>query len=467
MGRATTKLLALIENRAMHPMEKISQQKHLLAVRKAMMAAFPLTMMASLFLFVTVVPLPSSWWLKQFLVRHEQVILAPYQMVVFITTIYVVLEIGSNLAASYHYDPQAGSFLAVISFLMTVVPVNASSQVPPDFLQQAEQLGLDTSWLDKLGALGWVLPETPLGESGILTAILSAIFGVEVLRLYKKFHAKRKSKPNKNPVIPDSIGRTLENLTPIAIVIFSLFILRDILGFSLQGITMGFMGFAVRFATTLPGAILVVLLVTLLWIFGIRGLAVASTTAAPVWAKLLSENLAAHNQGQLPPNLVPLPFYQWFVWIGGSGATLGLVIILCFSKSKYLRRLGYSSLLPSLVNINEPVLYGAPLILNPYLSIPFMLAPTVSALVAYFAMWMHWVTPPFSAPPLNTPAPVGAFLSTGDFRAVLLCLVNLALSAAIYYPFAKLYESKLLKDEQLHQDLGLKKEAPPVVTHVE
>lgn len=462
------KMMSVIETHAFVPMEKISQQKYLLAIREGIMAAFPLTLIASIFLFFTVIPLPASWGIKQFLVAHEQVILAPYRMTVFISTLYIVIGVGSSLARNYRYDPLSGGLIAIIAFLMTILPIQPSALIPQDFLYQAKGAGLDTAWVAAVEDLGWVLPEAPLAESGILVGVLAAVFGVEVMHLCKKIRFAKRKDPEYKSLIPPSVARTMETILPISIVIFTLFILRDILQLDLQGGVTRLMQQILQMATTFPGALTLVFLATSLWTLGIRGFTVASTTAAPVWMQMIQENTAAHAAGQAIPNIAPLPFYQWFVWLGGTGATLSLVILLCFSKAKYLRRLGLTSLLPSLVNINEPLLYGVPLILNPFMAIPFVLGPTLCTLVAYGAMHFHLVTPPHTAPASAFPAPVGAYLSTGDWRAVILCLFNLVLCATVYYPFLKAYENKIQAEgEAAAAKRALEKTKPPTITYLE
>lgn len=464
------KLLEYIEKYALRPMEKISQQRHLLAIRNGVMAAFPLTLIASLFMFIAVLPIPESWALKQFIIVNQNIFLAPYRMTVFVVTLYVVIGVGSNLAEHYGYDPLSGSLISIVAFLMTIIPINVFSIIPAEFLYQAQNLGLDTSWASEIKILGWVLPENPLGESGILVGILSAIFGVEVMNFSKKMNMFKKTQDKAaKTLIPPAVTRSLETIMPIFIVTFTLFIVRDVLGINLQGYIMDLMNNVINIATTLPGAIALVVMVTLLWTFGIRGFAVASTAASPLWIRLIQENIYAYNNNLPIPNVAPQPFYQWFVWIGGTGGTLSLVIILCFSKTRYLKKLGLTSLLPSLININEPVIYGVPLILNPYMSIPFIIGPTLSTVVAYTAMNLNLVTKPFAAPPANFPAPVGAYLATGgDWRAVILCAVNMLICGIVYYPFVKAYEQKIISDgEKNAEKLMLKKDKPPKVTSVD
>jgi PTS system cellobiose-specific IIC component len=126
---------------------------------------------------------------------------------------------------------------------------------------------------------------------------------------------------------------------------------------------------------------------------------------------------------------------------------------MVFSKSKQLKSLGRIALLPGIFNINEPIIFGTPIMLNPFLIIPFMLAPITTALLSYFAMAANMVSRVSTLAPWTFPGPIGAYLATnGDFRAVILVFINIAISTIIYFPFFKLYEKKLVAEEKLNSE---------------
>jgi PTS system cellobiose-specific IIC component len=148
--------------------------------------------------------------------------------------------------------------------------------------------------------------------------------------------------------------------------------------------------------------------------------------------------------------VAPEPFYQWFIWIGGSGATLGLVLaMLFFSKSNYLKTLSKACIVPGIFNINEPVVFGVPIVLNPLLMIPFIFIPIITGTLSYFATVVGFVSPTYVLAPWTLPAPIGAYLATGgDWRAVILVLINIAISFFIYLPFFKMYDRKMVEAEK-------------------
>ena len=206
------------------------------------------------------------------------------------------------------------------------------------------------------------------------------------------------------------------------------------------------------------GVVIMVFLITLLWACGIHGVAIIGSVARPIWLILLEQNGSALESGaKILPNVGAEPFYQWFIWIGGSGCTIGLLFLMVFSKSKQLKSLGRIAFLPGIFNINEPIIFGTPIMLNPFLIIPFMLAPITTALLSYFAMATNMVSRVSTLPPWTFPAPLGAYLATnGDPKAVILVLINIVISIVIYFPFFKLYEKKLLSEELNNSELEVK-----------
>src|SRR5699024_11868975 len=104
---------------------------------------------------------------------------------------------------------------------------------------------------------------------------------------------------------------------------------------------------------------------------GINGMAVMDAVFQSIWFSLLDQKIDAKAAGQALPHIIVEPFFQWFVWIGGADATLSLCILMIFSKSEYLKKVGRFSIIPSIFNINEPLIFGAPLVMNPILALPF------------------------------------------------------------------------------------------------
>lgn len=122
---------------------------------------------------------------------------------------------------------------------------------------------------------------------------------------------------------------------------------------------------------------------------------------------------------------------------------------MCFSKSEYLKRVGRFSIIPGIFNINEPLIFGTPLVMNPILAIPFILGPVVAGVIAYIATAIGLVSKVYVLAPWTLPAPIGAIFATGgDLKAGILVIINIIVVALIYYPFFKIYEKRMIKEEQ-------------------
>ncbi len=197
-----------------------------------------------------------------------------------------------------------------------------------------------------------------------------------------------------------------------------------------------------RLGDTYPALIVIVVIEMLLWTVGLHGPALLAAVVTPVYLTLQMQNTTAFQMHEPLPHIVVVSLFL-FVFPGGSGATFPLAIMFSLSRVRKLRTLGRVSLLPALFNVNEPLLFGAPVVLNPYLIPPFVLAPLVLATTTYFAVAHGLVGRPAFYVPSSLPAFISTFLATLDLRAVVLVVVNIILAALVYLPFVRAYEGHL------------------------
>lgn len=416
------KFTVFLEKKVSSPMARLAEQRHLLAIRDGVISSLPFIIVGSFFLLIASPPLPETWAITQWATEHAAEILIPYRMTMFIMSLYVAFGIGYNLAKSYKVDPLSGAQIAVASLLLTITPT-------------------------VIEELGFVLPMQYLGGSGLFVTIIVSIISVEIFRI-----CKQKEITIKLPeAVPASVSRSFEALIPVAIVIVLMTIITVVMGINLHVVIEKLVAPIITAGDSLLGVLVPVFLITFFWSFGIHGVSVVGSVARPVWEVYLLNNAEAASAGASSlPHVAPEPLYQWFIWVGGSGATLGLVIVmLIFSRSKYLKNLGRTVSIPSLFNINEPVMFGLPIVLNPILIIPFIVTPLVLTIVSYLATSLGLVSPTFIKAPWTLPAPIGAYLATGgDWRSIILVLINIAISVVIYFPFFKIYDKKMHALEQ-------------------
>ncbi|VQH42418.1 PTS system transporter subunit IIC [Streptococcus pneumoniae] len=202
-------------------------------------------------------------------------------------------------------------------------------------------------------------------------------------------------------------------------------------------------GFVSNLTNSWIGLMIIYLLTQLLWIVGIHGANIVFAFVSPIALANMAENAAGGHFA------VAGEFSNMFVIAGGSGATLGLCLYIAFaSKSEQLKAIGRASVVPALFNINEPLIFGLPIIYNPALAIPFILAPMVTATIYYVANSLNFIKPIIAQVPWPTPVGIGAFLGTADLRAVLVALVCAFAAFLVYLPFIRVYDQKLVKEEQ-------------------
>ncbi|MCU5320715.1 PTS sugar transporter subunit IIC [Bacillus cereus] len=416
------KFVTFLDKNLSGPMARLSEQRHLQAIRDGVISALPFIIVGSFFLIVAFPPLPKDSFISVWALKNQTSILIPYRLTMFIMSLYIAFGIGYNLAKSYKLDALSGAQLAVCSLLLTLTP----------------------ELIDKKG---FMLPMTNLGGHGLFVTMIVSILSVEILRFCKKNNVTIKMPEQ----VPPSVSRSFEALIPAAFVIIMMSLITVVFKVDLHYVVDKLAAPLVKAGDSYFGVIIPVFLITFFWSFGIHGVSVVGTVARPLWDVYLGKNGEAVASGASHfPFIAPEPFYQWFIWIGGSGATLGLVLaMIIFGRSKYSKALSRTCIVPGIFNINEPVIFGLPIVLNPILIIPFVITPLVTATIAYAATTMGFVTPTHIMPPWTLPAPIGAYLATGgDWRAIVLVFINITISFLIYLPFFKMYDKNMLEIEK-------------------
>lgn len=421
------KLMKWVEEKLVPPMAKIGTQRHLLAIRNGVVSTLSLILIGTFFMVFINLPFP-GW--NEFIAPYSATIVLPFRITMGLMAIYATFVMGSDLAKSYGLDSVTGGILSLGTFFMLQVPVNVLT--PEE------------------APLGWVLPMSSLGASGMFAGILSMIFAVEVYRFFKKRNITIKMPEQ----VPPAVARSFEALIPGAVILTTTWLIRSVAGFDVNAALLSlFEPLTNILGNNLLGVLLPMFLIHLLWSFGIHGMSIVGAVVRPMWLIMLDENAKALADGTAAtklPYIAPEQFYQWTVTIGGAGATIVVsVLFLFFCKSKFLKEVGRFSIIPGIFNINEPMIFGAPMMLNPYMFIPFNLVPLVLTIVSYFAVKLEMVNGFTVLPTWTLPAPIGGYLSAGnDWRVVVLILINTLIAFIIYYPFVKAYDKKMLSDEQ-------------------
>ncbi len=214
------------------------------------------------------------------------------------------------------------------------------------------------------------------------------------------------------------------------------------------GIPLGLLG------NNLPGVLLVCLFNSLFWFVGLHGGNTVNKIMEPIWLVNLSENVEAARAGMELKHIFVTPFVDNFVFIGGCGATIGLILSIAYlsrkkKASKQMKALSPLTLVPGLFNINEPTMFGVPVVLNIMLLIPFVLAPMVNCIISYMAMAAGLV--PFISvqPGWTTPPIFSGFLATGSIMGAVLQIILILIDILVYLPFVMNIEKRFQEEEQI------------------
>ncbi|WP_245553766.1 PTS sugar transporter subunit IIC [Allobaculum stercoricanis] len=288
--------------------------------------------------------------------------------------------------------------------------------------------------------------------TGLFTAIFVGIISFELYRVLveKKVGRINLEGSGVPPALADSIG----NLVPVAIVVVLTAFLNNLLftftSINLPQVITIIMNPLVSAVDNIWGVIILAVLVMVFWWFGIHD-SVITSALDPFFYSNLGANAAAFAAGTAAmalPHVVTAPFWWNFMAIGGSGATLGLAFLALTSKSKQLRTIGKLSFIPSLFNINEPLIFGLPLMYNPIMMIPFIIVMPLNGVITYLAMSSGLVAKTFAYASWNMFSPIAALIDTMDIKAVILVIALIIIDILIYLPFFKAFEKQKLAEEE-------------------
>jgi PTS system cellobiose-specific IIC component len=411
--------------------EKLGKNKILVAIRDGFLITTPLIIVGSLFLLFSNFPIPGwqdFWngvlgteWRSWF----GNVSGSIFDMVGFLSCLGTAYAYGRELKV----DSIQSAAVAVVGYLIltpmkTVVdgvadPINAIS------LQY-------------------------LGTNGIFLGLVMAIVSVSIYA----FVAKRGWTIKMPDGVPPAVSKSFEALIPSGIVMLIFFFVR--IGFEFTPFETAHNFVFEMLQTPLKGAgntlfaqVVYSLSCTIFWFFGINGPAVANSVFGPVTKVLTMENLDAFQAGLDLPNIFTDPFSNFFTNYGGGGSTLSLVIVMIFfCRSQRIRKLGKLSLIPGIFGINEPIIFGLPVVLNPIIIIPFITVPTLNLLLSTAVTRLGII--PYTngvSLPWTTPIGFSGYLSTGSLVASLWQFILLALGCVIYFPFIKTLDRQYLKEE--------------------
>lgn len=403
---------------------KMDRNIYLSAIKKAMVAMTPILIIGSFALIPDAIPnmIGKSNPISVWIIQYSSVISIPFTVGMGMMALYVAAIIGYHLAKSHNLDIPGCVTMALMGFLILAV----------DFTKDG---AIDTTYF---------------GTKGLFVSMFGSILAVELFRWCKKRNFTIKMPDT----VPDFVSKSFE-MIPISVIIIGAFLIIRII--------------CVDLLHTIPPMIFTNLLAPLvgsmdnpfaytfykflqclLFFFGIHP-AVLSPISSPISTQFLAENIANAKEGLALTHFFTPGMDSAFGNFTGTGITFGLVFWCMFSKAIAQKKIGRIALIPALFGINEPILFGAPIVLNPIFFIPFVIIGPLVSSVGAWAMKLNFLKMSVFTPPY-----VGVFfegyLATFDWRSIIVNGIQIILSIIIWYPFFKLYEKRELDNEKNKQN---------------
>lgn len=418
-------------DRVMQIANAVGSNKYMSAVSSGLMGTLPLLMIGSLALLLAVLPIEPY---KQFItdIGLQAALKTVSTLTTSLIALYASFTIAYRLAEKLELSAMIPGLLGVLCFLVITPMASATTDAG------ATVTFLDPNWM---------------GAKGLFAAILAALLSC---RLYAFFVAKKLT--IKMPESVETIvASSFASLIPAIITTFLFMTVAYLFTFTSWGsVTECIYTFVALPLTKLTDSIwslvILVFIQQILWFFGISGSLVIMPFIASLYLPLDMANMEAVAAGVANselPNIVGKAFYNCFAGIGGTGGTLSLCILLVLlSRSKKNKMIGGMTIVPGFFAINEPVVFGYPIVLNPIMAIPFVAVPLVQILIAYAAI-ASGLFPRMIGTQVSFGFPVGVsgFLC-GGWQIALLQLLLVAVGVLIYYPFFKISDQMALKEER-------------------
>nr|WP_263314594.1 PTS sugar transporter subunit IIC [Mammaliicoccus sp. Marseille-Q6498] len=411
----------MLEKKLMPIASKIGSNKVLTSIRDGIALAMPLIIIGALLL--TINNLAIDPWLKWL----EKTGISEYLNIGINGTFGLMglatsFGVAYSLANQHKTDGVSAGLLSLASFLLVTPNITTGGKEP--------EAGI---------------PLALMGSQGLFVAIVVGIFTALIFQWFINKNIQIKMPDTVPPAVSRSFSAIIPGFVIVVVWILVYVFLKEFhIGnihevlTKVLGVPLGIVG------GTLLGTILMVGLNSALWFVGIHGQNIINSVMLPVWLKNLGENTAAYQKDHAAnlPHIITQPFMENFVYLGGGGATLGLVIVIAIlalkkGSSKQTKVISPLTLMPGIFNINEPAMFGLPIVLNIRLIAPFVIAPMVNAVISYFAMSSGLVHLTMNLPAWTTPPIISGFLSTNHISGSILQVVLIIIDMLLYYPFYK------------------------------
>lgn len=396
-----------LEEKILPAATKLAQNKFMSAVRDGVTVIIPFSIIGAFALIIACFPV-DAW--ATFIEPFSNYLFTFSTVTLDVLGLIAIIGIGYNMGVQYEVDPISNTLLTLVTFLMITLAGN-----PTD---------------------GFTVNVGTFGAVGMFCGIIVAFL---VTKIFKFF-------VDKNIVIkmpegvPPAVTNTFISLFPAIACVVIAWLLRVVAGIDVNEVIIFLFSPLVKGYASLPGYLVYVFLMCALWVLGIHGDNTLAAVSEPIVLAMTMENMAAFAAGEPIPNVAT--FCALFTNFSGTGCTIGLVLNMLFSKHKRYKELGKLSILPGLFNINEPVTFGAPVVMNPIFAIPYIITPLVLSAATYLLMQFNIIGRVCVQVPWTCPPIIGAYLATGfNIPAAIWNALEIVIAFFIYRPFFKKQEA--------------------------
>lgn len=407
---------------------KISTNKYLVAIRDGLMALMPMLIVGSIGTLLGSVVFSTNGLAQikglEFLQNYSQVFLKLANSTTDILALLAAFSIGRAYAKNFKSEGFLEGVLAVVCFLI----------VSPNTLNVVVD--------DKSQVVAGVLSTNVINSRGLFVAMIASVACVAAYSHLVKIDKLKIKLPDS---VPPNVAGAFTVIIPTSIVCIAttLFaaIFEGLVGSNMADFIYSVLQAPIQAAFQHPlGILIVVFFAGLFWFLGVHGSSLAMTIVGPIMYASLQVNMSAFANGQPVTEIVTYPFWNLFATMGGFGCTLGLIAaIFIVGKKEEDKAIAKLSLPAGIFGINEPMIFGLPIVMNPIIAIPFILTPIVTCIIGYLAMYLGICSKFVSAVPWVVPPCLNGFIATGgDIRMALVQAVCLVVSTLIYIPFVKI-----------------------------
>lgn len=419
------KLIAFIE-KGKPFFEKLSRNIYLRAIRDGFIAGMPVILFSSIFILIAFVP--NSWGFKW----SDEVVaflMKPYSYSMGILALLVAGTTAKSLTDSVNRSMEKTNQINYMSTLLAAIVGLLMLAADPI------ESGLATGFL---------------GTKGLLSAFLAAFVTVAIYKVCVKNNVTIRM-PDE---VPPNISQVFKDVIPFTLSVVSLYALdllaRHFVGASVAESIGKF--FAPLFSTAdgYLGITIIFGAFAFFWFVGIHGPSIVEPAIAAITYANAEVNLNLLQQGMHADKILTSGTQMFIVTMGGTGATLVVpFMFMWLTKSKRNRAIGRASVVPTFFGVNEPILFGAPLVLNPIFFIPFIFAPIANVWIFKFFIETLGMNSFTANLPWTTPAPLGLVLGTNfQVLSFILAALLIVVDVVIYYPFLKVYDEQILEEER-------------------